>query len=412
MQSFGRCSSGAILPARSALARHVIAGTGATLEAVQMRAVYSSSGQHDDPSRTSARTCPSSSSSSTSLPQVMLQSKPLPATKKRLVSLAQSLLPTVGSSASSSSSRRRSPRTEVRTFSMLRQLLRPDCGRTAAISATCPTLPIVLPAAFSRTPSTARREQGPIRLTRSFSIILCGGSSRGNAASQRPSSMLLSGSNGTAASQRQKMTHYLLGGVLQHRAFAGRAGGRKRKRKSDVVKTNHQKTEFGKRMEFFWQRNARRFRVPLIENSRQHLVYDCRFKTWMTMWYKDGIQVFKRHGGNASRSEGFERARMRALLLYQQLKQYAKLGRPKPDVTFSGVRGVIWDTEERAWVCRWAEAGMQRWHVFPVNAENSFGDAYARAVKMRLEVLQRNHHFVMQRSRWKNLKDFLGTSKT
>ncbi|CAD7972000.1 unnamed protein product [Amoebophrya sp. A120] len=132
----------------------------------------------------------------------------------------------------------------------------------------------------------------------------------------------------------------------------------------------------------------------------------------MTMWYKDGMQVFKRHGGNRARSEGFERARMRALLLYKQLKVANKLGKPKPDVTFSGVRGVIWDRVERAWVCRWGESGLQRWHAFPVNAETPFQEAYTQAVRMRLQVLQRNHQFVMQRTRWKNLRDWLGTNKT
>ena len=70
-----------------------------------------------------------------------------------------------------------------------------------------------------------------------------------------------------------------LGNMQSIRCFAGRAGGRKRKRKSDVVKTNFQKTDFGKRMEFYWPREARRTRVPLIENSRGHLIYDTRFKT-------------------------------------------------------------------------------------------------------------------------------------
>lgn len=72
--------------------------------------------------------------------------------------------------------------------------------------------------------------------------------------------------------------------AVQIRAFAGRAGGKKRKRRSNVVHTPHQTTTLGKRMEFFWPKEFRRTRVPLVENSRQHVIYDTRFRTWMTMW--------------------------------------------------------------------------------------------------------------------------------
>ena len=67
-----------------------------------------------------------------------------------------------------------------------------------------------------------------------------------------------------------------------------------------------------------------------------------------------------------------------SILLFQQLKNANKLGKPKPDVTFSGVRGVIWDNCERAWVCRWGESGLQRYQVFHVNEESNFAASYQK----------------------------------
>merc|ERR1712048_811463 len=107
--------------------------------------------------------------------------------------------------------------------------------------------------------------------------------------------------------------------------------------------------------------------------------------------------------------------------------------------------------KERAWVARWSESGIQKMKLFqvgpttPLSSGDSqlgsstgsvpslvqnrdfptsdhgrpwdtsntqdpekrgfpFADAYTRAVQTRLQVLGRNHQFVMQRNRWRNHK--------
>lgn len=102
---------------------------------------------------------------------------------------------------------------------------------------------------------------------------------------------------------------------------------------------------------------------------------------------------------------------MRAILFYKQLRLASKLGTPKPDVCFSGVRGVHFDKLDRAWVARWGESGMQRFKLFGVGGESTFSDAYSKAVKTRMSVLARQHQFVMQRHRWKNDKAWMGTNR-
>ena len=94
-------------------------------------------------------------------------------------------------------------------------------------------------------------------------------------------------------------------------------------------------------MEFYKPRGggpaARNRKIPIIENSRGHVVYDARFRQWMTMFYKgdQGVQTFKvcgrhrgHHGMSALDTSGdFERGRARAVMLYEELRRTGKLGR-------------------------------------------------------------------------------------
>ena len=72
---------------------------------------------------------------------------------------------------------------------------------------------------------------------------------------------------------------------------------------------------------------------------------------------------------------------------------------------------VVWCAVERAWVVRWGESGIQKWKVFRVS-DTTFQDAYVSALKYRMKTLEQSHQFVMQRTRFKNLKHRLGTNKT
>ncbi len=111
------------------------------------------------------------------------------------------------------------------------------------------------------------------------------------------------------------------------------------------------------------------------------------------------------------RSERFEKARMEALVLHNQLERSGKLGRSGPDRALSGVRGVMYDREENAWVTNWMETGTRRYAVLPV-AVNGFDQAYKKAVSIRLKKLRENYQFSLQRTRNRGPRTYLGTSRT
>ena len=191
----------------------------------------------------------------------------------------------------------------------------------------------------------------------------------------------------------------------------GLNGGKKivRKKVNDKQMTPLQ-TGLGKRMEFYWPNRARKTQVPLYQNSRQNLVYDQRFKRWMVMWYRHGIQVFKTFSHHG-RAERFEKSRMEALALHNQLELAGKLGRPGADKCMSGVRGVGYDKETKAWSCWWNESGVRRFRMYPVE-EFGFDTAYKMAVATRTEKLRETFKFVMQRNRWRSGRHPQGTSRT
>eukprot|EP00931_Biecheleriopsis_adriatica_P006870 TRINITY_DN108213_c0_g1_i1.p1 TRINITY_DN108213_c0_g1~~TRINITY_DN108213_c0_g1_i1.p1 ORF type:complete len:295 (+),score=36.97 TRINITY_DN108213_c0_g1_i1:101-886(+) len=200
----------------------------------------------------------------------------------------------------------------------------------------------------------------------------------------------------------------VFGPLSQQVRCAGRKGGYKRKKKAMRTRTVHQRG-LGKRMEFFWpQHDAHRTRVPLYENSRRHVIWDHRMKKWMVMWYRHGIQVFRSFSAKGSK---FEQGRARAILFFQQLQNYGKLGRPKPDQCRSGVRGVYFDKEEKAWVARWSNCGMKTHAVFGTQ-ELGFQTAYREAVRTRVQSVRQNHQFMFQRTRWKGQRRPLGTPQT
>lgn len=200
-----------------------------------------------------------------------------------------------------------------------------------------------------------------------------------------------------------------LGALVVQQRFAGRLGGLRRKGRNQKPRTIQQKG-LGKRMEFFYPEKATRKRIPLYENSRRHLIWDHRMHKWMVMWYRNGMQVFKAFSARG-RAETFEQARGRAIFFYKQLENTGKLGRPKPDQCRSGVRGVYFDKDERAWVAKWNDGGMRKYMVYKTT-ELGFQEAYKSAVSTRLQSLQPYHKFVFQRTRWRSRRAPLGTSKT
>lgn len=200
----------------------------------------------------------------------------------------------------------------------------------------------------------------------------------------------------------------LLGPLAQQARAAGRTGGFKRKKKASRTRTVHQRG-LGKRMEMYWpQHDSHRTRVPLYENSRRHVIWDHRLRKWMVMWYRNGIQVFRAFGGRGIK---FEQGRACAILFYKQLLHAGKLGKPKPDQCRSGVRGVFFDKDERAWVTRWTHCGLVKFGVYKTE-EMGFKEAYEAAVRQRTTVLRQYHQFVFQRTRWKGQRRPLGQSQT
>lgn len=167
-----------------------------------------------------------------------------------------------------------------------------------------------------------------------------------------------------------------------------------------------QQKGLGKRMEMYWPSQQHRTRVPLYENSRGHVIWDDRLSRWMVMWYRHGMQVFRTF--SCRDKSKFEQSRMRAILFYQQLQNYGKLGKPKPDQCRSGVRGVFFDKEERSWVSRWSDSGLKKYAVFSTE-EKGFAEAYSAAVKTRVQTVRQNHQFIFQRTRWRGKRQPLGT---
>lgn len=198
--------------------------------------------------------------------------------------------------------------------------------------------------------------------------------------------------------------------LQQVRLFSKGSAKRMPRKKLNDKQVTPLQTGLAKRMEFYWPRRARRTRLPLYQNSRQNVVYDHRFKRWMVMWYRHGIQVFKSFSHHG-RAERFEKARMEALALHRQLELSGKLGRPGPDKCMSGVRGVGYDKEQKAWTCWWSESGVRRFRIFTVK-DFGFDTAYKMAVEARTEKLRENFQFVMQRNRWRSGRQPLGTSRT
>jgi len=215
-------------------------------------------------------------------------------------------------------------------------------------------------------------------------------------------------STATLGHTSSQMTRSLLSPQSVQARFAGRLLGLKRKTKSMRTRTVHQKG-LGKRMEMFWMKDQHRLRVPLYENSRQHVIYDHRAKRWLVMWYRDGIQVFRAFSARTSMK--WEQARMRAIIFYEELRDSGKLGRPKPDQCRSGVRGVFFDKGERSWVAHWNDCGLKKYGVYSTQ-EMGFDDAYKAAVRMRVDSLRKNHQFVFQRTRWRGKRQPLGLHHT
>ena len=122
------------------------------------------------------------------------------------------------------------------------------------------------------------------------------------------------------------------------------------------------------------------------------------------------MQVFKAFRVRR-RSERFEKARMEALVLHNQLEKSGKLGRSGPDRALSGLRGVLYDREENAWVANWMETGVRRYAIHPVTV-NGFDEAYKKAVAVRLGKLRENYQFSLQRTRIRGPRTYLGTSRT
>jgi hypothetical protein len=185
--------------------------------------------------------------------------------------------------------------------------------------------------------------------------------------------------------------------------------GFKRKRKNQYLKSPSQ-TGTAKRLELFWTPEQRRMRVPFYQNARPNFIYDARMRQWLVMWYRHGIQVFKSFKIRR-RSERFEKARMEALVLHNQLEKSGKLGRSGPDRALSGVRGVMYDRDENAWVSNWMETGTRRYAIYPVT-KNGFDEAYKEAVATRLKKLRENYQFTLQRTRIRGPRTYLGTSRT
>jgi hypothetical protein len=185
--------------------------------------------------------------------------------------------------------------------------------------------------------------------------------------------------------------------------------GFKRKRKNQYLKTPFQ-TGSAKRLELFWTPEQRKLRVPFYQNSRPNFIYDARLRQWLVMWYRHGIQVFKQFKIRR-RSERFEKARMEALVLHNQLERSGKLGRTGPDRALSGVRGVMYDRLENAWVTNWMETGTRRYALYPVT-KNGFDEAYKQAVATRINKLRENYQFTLQRTRIRGPRTYLGTSRT
>jgi len=201
----------------------------------------------------------------------------------------------------------------------------------------------------------------------------------------------------------------LHGPAVHQVRFAGRIGGCKRKKKGDMTRTVHQKG-LGKRLEMYWPKDAHRTRTPFYENSRRHVIWDHRLRRWMVMWYRHGIQVFKSFSARGGSSK-FEQSRMRAIIFFQQLQNSGKLGRPKPDICRSGVRGVYFDKDERAWVARVRHLGLRTHTVFSTQ-ELGFEQAFKDAVRTRVQKVRDQHQFYLQRTRWKGKRRPLGTPQT
>ncbi|XP_026190557.1 uncharacterized protein LOC113146681 [Cyclospora cayetanensis] len=208
------------------------------------------------------------------------------------------------------------------------------------------------------------------------------------------------------------------------RAFGGRAGGlKRRKRKADPGVL--QQSGRGHRMEFFWPRKQRLLRVPLQQNSRPSLIYDLRFRRFLCCWTSNGQHVFRpfncrsrgsgRDGGRGvlqagaafghSCAGGFEGARAKSLVLLRQLQRQGKLTAElasskacKPEINRSGVRGVYFEPEERLWVAVWKEAGVRRFRAFSA-VDLGFDTAYQAAVAVRRQQLAANYEFCMHRHR-------------
>ncbi|CAJ1329785.1 unnamed protein product, partial [Effrenium voratum] len=202
----------------------------------------------------------------------------------------------------------------------------------------------------------------------------------------------------------------VLGPMSQQVRFAGRKLGMKRLRKNARPRTVHQKG-LGKRVEMYWPvHDMFRMRIPMYDNSRRHVIYDHHMKRWMVMWYRNGMQVFRWFGARGSK---FEQARTRAILFFEELRRSGKLGRPKPDQCRSGVRGVFFDKQEKAWVARFSNCGMKTYAMFSTeDPELGFRGAYEKAIAVRIQSVRQNHQFVLQRTRYKGQRRPLGTPQT
>lgn len=128
----------------------------------------------------------------------------------------------------------------------------------------------------------------------------------------------------------------------------------------------------------------------------------------MVMWYRQGIQVFRTFNAKAGK---FEQGRACAIKFYEHLQRAGKLGRPKPDQSRSGVRGVFFDKEERSWVARWSDMGLKKYAVYSTE-DLGFQQAYRKAVQMRVQTIRDKHQFIFQRTRWRGQRRPLGQSQT
>lgn len=220
--------------------------------------------------------------------------------------------------------------------------------------------------------------------------------------------------------------------LLQLHEFSGRKGGLKRK-KANKLEVKVQRS-LGRRMEFYHPTKKKRKRIRLVQNSRGNLVYDSIINRFLVVYYKQGMQVFRPF---STRNNRFELARTKSITLARQLSEkYYKfdthshvsvgttkdtendVGRIKnsniinmderlrPDVSSSGVRGVIFDSDDKSWVVHFNEAGTRKYRKFNIDSLG-FQNAYTSAIAFKRFKLLQYHQFLPMRQRYRRGRKYL-----